>query len=106
MTTWQARAITFDPPVLYTTAREDVTIALDMTALLVNGGAPSLPQCVLIRQDTKATVALSDTPTVSTNTVQQRLRGLAEGVLYKLYVSVLTSSQRREAELNVDVALD
>lgn len=106
MSSWQTRAITFSPPVFYTTAREDVTIALDMTALLIDADPPTLPQCVLIRQDTKATVTLQDTPTISTNSVLQRLRGLSEGVLYKLYVSVLTSGQRREGEINVDVADD
>lgn len=100
------REISFEPPVFYTTAREDVTIAFDMTALLINAGPPSLPETVLVQQDTQIPVAALDPPILSGPLVQQRLRGLTSGKKYRLYVSVLTNTMRREGDLLVDVAHD
>jgi hypothetical protein len=103
MSGWQVRAITFDPPVLYTTAREDIIISLDLSALLIDDDPPTLPETVLIRQEltVHTVITLQDTPTMDDNFVQQRLRGLTSGGMYKLYVSVLTNGMRREGDLNI-----
>jgi len=97
---------TVDPNVLYMTAREDVTISIDMTALLIDDDPPTLPQAVLVPQDSRLPVTLLDTPIVDDTAVKQRLRGLSQGTQYKLYISILSSGQRREVVLTVNVARD
>lgn len=87
-----------------TTAEEDVALRFDVTALLVGGGVPSAPQSALYRVvDNGADVAvtLADTPTIESNTVVQRLRGLTADTTYKLRVSFLTSGNRRALTLVV-----
>lgn len=106
MAFWQADETTVTPPAFYTTAEGDETVAIDVTALLVSAGAPSVPQTVLFTVVDNApdtAVTLADTPTLVGNIFSQRLRGLTANTTYRLRGSFLTSGNRRPFTLFVVV---
>lgn len=95
---WSSDATSTVPPSYVTTADEDVVLACDITALLVNGGAPSGPDCTLYRivnNAADAEVTLADATTVSGNVLSQRIRGLVASEVYRLRWRFVTSGNTR-----------
>jgi len=83
--------------VSFFTPESDETISVDVTALLVAAGAPTVPLAVLYRVvdgGADTVTVLTDTPGIAANTVTQRLRNLVAGE-YRLRLSFLTSGNRR-----------
>lgn len=96
---WQSDATMTDPPSYVTTSQEDVTLAFDVTALLVGGGAPSAPvgACFVVADNAPDTAfTLQDQPALGTgNFINQRLRGLAAGTTYRYRLTFTTGGNKR-----------
>lgn len=104
---WGVDPTSVAPPSYTTTDSEDVTLAFDATALLVNGGAPSAPTALLTRivdNAPDAAVTLADAPTLGTgSTILQRVRGLTANTVYRLRLNFTTSGNVRSMSLIVIV---
>jgi len=83
--------------VAYLTPESDETHTVDMTGLLVNASAPTVPQATLYRVvdgGADTVVALPNAPGVAGNSVTQRVGNLVAGE-YRLRLTFLTSGNRR-----------
>lgn len=102
MTTWQRDDLTFDPAYWPLNPLADEIARFTVTGLLVNSGAPSLPQARLYNAATDAEVTLVDGPALDgTTAVTMRLRNVPAG-LYRLWIGFTTSGNVRWGKVYVE----